>query len=382
MKRRSSPRVVSPCPAIVLIAGLTLALPAFASPLYRLTPLGSLPGRANSEALAINDAGEVTGGAFGGGGGNEVPFLYNGSTMTSLGIKQGVGQSINSRGEIAGQAGSQAFVYDGDKVMLLGSVPGGNAASDAFGINDSGEAVGEAYGRSTQAFVYNGKNVADLGSLPGGKFAGAAAINDNGEITGSADVGHGNGHAFLDNGKSMLDLGTLGGSDSSGLGINASGEVTGFSAMKGNRADHAFLYNGSKMIDLGTLPNATDSTGAAIDQTGDVVGWSGSRGKVNHAFLYDSSGLHDLNDLIDPADPFLVANPSFVLDEATGINDGGQIVGDGFFDSNGRQVFEAFILTPELPTAAPEPTSLSLLAGAAAALLFIRRRRDGSVSAC
>jgi probable HAF family extracellular repeat protein len=360
-----------------LAAGLAAALPAAASPMYRLTPLGSLPGLSNSEAFGINNAGEVTGGAFGRGSASEVPFLYNGTKMMGLGIAQGAGQSINSRGQIAGQASGEAFFYNGSSVTYLGAVPGGRAASNAFGVNDSGEVVGELYGPPTRAFIYNGTRVSDLGSFPGGKFAGAVAINSNGEITGSADVGHGNGHAFVDKGKTMQDIGTLGGGNSSGHSINASGEVTGWSTTKRNAANHAFLYNGTRMIDLGALPGDADSTGAGINDAGDVVGWSGASGAVNHAFLYDSTGMHDLNDLIDSSDPFLLTNPSFILDEATGINDSGQIVGDGFYTPKGsrQQVFEAFILTPESPVAAPEPTALSLVATGMIALFVVRRRK-------
>ena len=87
--------------------------------------------------------------------------------------------------------------------------------------------------------------------------------------------------------------------------------------------------------------------------------------------------MHDLNELIDPADPFL-RQPSFFLDEATGINDSGEIVADGVYTPTGstQQVFEAFILTPEVPVAAPEPASLPLLTGGIVALLLLRRRKN------
>ena len=50
----------------------------------------------------------------------------------------------------------------------------------------------------------------------------------------------------------MQDLGTLGGTLSEGLAINDSGQVTG-SASTADGEDHAFLWDGTRMVDLGTL---------------------------------------------------------------------------------------------------------------------------------
>ena len=60
----------------------------------------------------------------------------------------------------------------------------------------------------------------------------------------------------------LTDLGTLGGGFSTGAAINASGQVTGFS----NTADgstHHFLWDGTRMQDLGTLAGRFGLDGAA-----------------------------------------------------------------------------------------------------------------------
>src|ERR1043166_2424675 len=104
------------------------------------------------------------------------------------------------------------------------------------------------------------------------------------------------------------------------------------------------------MSDLGP------GVGNAINNNGDVVGWS-FVGGFDHAFLYSSGGMTDLA-------PYLV-NIGIVFDSfATGINDNGDIVGYGE-DSMGNN--HAFLLTP-----VPEPSSLWLLA--MGGLVLLRRR--------
>ena len=51
----------------------------------------------------------------------------------------------------------------------------------------------------------------------------------------------------------MQDLGTLGGTYSVGFAINDSGQVTGTADTADGAADHAFLWDGTTMQDLGTL---------------------------------------------------------------------------------------------------------------------------------
>src|SRR2546423_5908300 len=72
--------------------------------------------------------------------------------------------------------------------------------------------------------------VADLGTL-GGTHSGATAINDQGEVAGSAWLADDSaGHAFSwTKGGGMVDLGTLGGTASDGNAINAGGDVVGVS---------------------------------------------------------------------------------------------------------------------------------------------------------
>lgn len=99
------------------------------------------------------------------------------------------------------------------------------------------------------------------------------------------------------------------------------------------------------MISLGTLPTGNSSEGFAINADGVIVGGSNifvqnPPGEsppgtyVSHGFLCTNGQMQDLNDLIP-------ANTGWVLGEATGINDKGEIVGNGTI--NGNQ--HAYLLT-------------------------------------
>ena len=87
------------------------------------------------------------------------------------------------------------------------------------------------------------------------------------------------------------------------------------------------------MHDLGTL-GGTNSRALAVNKSGRVVGWSEVTGGETHAFLFSGSSMKDLN--------AFTPNSGWVLQQATGINDGGQIVGTGIHNGNTR----GFLLTP------------------------------------
>ena len=94
------------------------------------------------------------------------------------------------------------------------------------------------------------------------------------------------------------------------------------------------------MKDLGELGDnysealALDSTASQIVGRATVPNNTGYL--VYHAFLYTKGKMKDLNGMIP-------SNSNWVLTEATGINDAGQIVGNG--THNGAQ--RAFLLNPK-----------------------------------
>jgi probable HAF family extracellular repeat protein len=167
----------------------------------------------------------------------------------------------------------------------------------------------------------------NMGSLGGG-FTDATAINAKGQVTGYSATNHeiqvpcppgqyGTAkkclepidHAFLFSNGTMTDLGTLGGTGSEGVAINDSGEVVGWSQTKAGTSE-AFLWNGAKMTDLGPLSGFYPH---GINDTGQIVG------TCNQSFpCVDSNGTFTA--LPDPS--------SLVCNEAIAINSNGQVLGE------------------------------------------------------
>ncbi len=293
--------------------------------MYVATPLGTLGG-SRSVGFGINDRGDIAGFSDTAGDVSEHAFLHSGGRMRDLGTLPGgthsEGWSVNNRGEVSGTseiAGGalRAFIFTRGAMRDLGTLPGGEE-SDGFGINDHGQVVGYSYlaGHTTaDAFLYSQGSLHDLGTL-GGPNSEARAINDNGEIAGTAGTADYDTHAYLYTRGRMHDLGTLpGGMRSYGFGINAAGAVTGMAEVADGQL-HAFLYSRGRMRDLGSLPGFTYSVGYGVNAHEQVVG--------SPSFLYSGGTMYDLNALV------LRGLPTGTrLDVGLAINDRGQIAAVG-----------------------------------------------------
>jgi probable HAF family extracellular repeat protein len=175
--------------------------------------------------------------------------------------------------------------------------------SAALGINDSGQVVG--YGQPSDrnvGFVYSNGSVMELNGVP---FA--YAINNIGQVAGQSSSYHA---AVWDNG-SVTDLGTLNnGVYSRATAINDSGQVVGWSR-RSNEGDFwdIFLYDNGVMSPLGV---SSGMSSLDIDNAGQVAGSFNGR-----AFRYSNGIMEYL-----PNDGPVSA--------AEGINNSGQIIGWGY----------------------------------------------------
>ncbi len=314
---------------------------------YTLTPLGSLPGYANSTATSVNSLGQVAGFAQNAPATPSRPFLYANETLQEVGSTGAEGQAlgINSSEQIAGyylEAGlSQPFLYVAPNVKHLGTLGGTEGA--AFAVNEAGVVAGWSRlaggARHAARFALdeegNPRAPLDLGTL-GGAESFAYGINLFGQVVGEAQTAGGQFRAFFYNGV-MNELPTLGGSGGVAWAVNSGQQVVGASQVAGNAVMHAFLWHPTQGIrDLGTL-GGSESHARAINNSGLVVGYSTlASGSNTHAFVWhQTSGMVDLNSL-------LPNGSGWELLEARGINDAGQIVGVGLFGG----VRAAFLLTP------------------------------------
>jgi probable HAF family extracellular repeat protein len=164
-------------------------------------------------------------------------------------------------------------------------------------------------------------DVLDIGTL-GGPSANALGINNAGQVVGEADTSAELRHPFIWEAEVMTDLGTFNdGRVGSAWALNELGQVVGFSEIAAFDDWHAFLWDGGVMTDVGTL-GGDESEAYGINELGQVVGFSGIAASSDwHAFLWQSGVMTDLGTL------------GGTHSQAFAINDAGQVVGRAFTGS-------------------------------------------------
>jgi probable HAF family extracellular repeat protein len=249
----------------------------------------------------LSDAGHIVG-LSSTGGGELHSFVWHQGVMTDLGPVDA--RAVNAAGQVVGRSTvnvtptSRAFLWQNGAFTDLGAL--GGTFSEAKRINNLGQIVGRseisANSDALHTFLWqNGSGMMDIGTLTTAPaFDIPYDINDQGYITGRAQVSATEQRGFLWFNGVMTDLGNLGGTGirtSQPLSVNASGQVVGSSLTTTNQ-NQAFVWRNGTMTALETL-GGNLSRADEINDAGLIVGTSRDDGQVSHAVLWDG------NDLID-----------------------------------------------------------------------------------
>ena len=365
---------------------------------YTVTDLGTLPGEFASEASALNDRGQVIGVCSSGGEGKA--FLWEKGIMRPLPVLPGFSplslwpRAINNSGQIVGIAFGpnmdtrRAFLIDKGIIRDLGTPPG--EYSEASDINDRGQVIGKSYTLVLKNKVEHYVDLSytflwskeggfrKLNARANGFGDGLSAINNSGQIVGaSMTLGieeektkraslpsdkqpiHGNilpcAAFFWEKGQAR-SISPPQSWSSGGIDLNEHGDVLGSmslypeadeiltssteeltkiqNAMR--HSHHTFIWRNGHTQDLGEMGTESEVTATAFNNADDIVGYVRLMNNTGfRAFLWRNGIRYMLTDLVSPAD-------GWILSEAQGINNHGQIIGVGLH--HGQR--HAFLLTP------------------------------------
>ncbi len=253
----------------------------------------------------LNNSGQIVGYLYTSDDGySQHAFLYNGENVIVLNLPASTDSEaigINESGQIIGNANSttspcgRAFLYSSGNVTYIEpfgepGYPHTCAYTRVIDINNSGQVIGlstinNSY--ETHGFLYSNGVMTDLGAFEPRK------INNAAQIIGQCD----HQHACLYRDGTLIDLGELCGGYSEASYINNSGQIigssgncedTGGAGGEDMLAPHPFLSDGASMIDLNDLIPSDSGweliNASSINDLGQIVG-TGTINGQEHAFL-------------------------------------------------------------------------------------------------
>ncbi|HSB54085.1 MAG TPA: hypothetical protein VLD58_07000 [Gemmatimonadales bacterium] len=300
--------------------------------------------------------------------------------LPTLGGSASRGNGINNEGWVAGfsdlaDGRRHAALWRNDSIFDLGTLGGPNSNSPWPGVSNSGLIVGNAdtpeldplnedwsceafmpaSGHICRGFVWENGALSDLPTL-GGNQGFATGVNSRGQVVGWAETAV---HDPTCNSPQVLQFRAVmweprfgtrkelrplpGDSASAATAINERGQVVGISgdcdvAVGRFSARHSVLWEGDSVIEIRNLGGVTWHTPMAINQEGDVVGFSNPPGPgdpdgdfIAHAFLWLRNRPDTIFDLHQSSQD--------AFSEALGINARRQVVGVTFGGSRGTRAF-------------------------------------------
>lgn len=285
--------------------------------------LGSYPSSSNySIAYGINDFGVITGVS---GVTNAVQWETGtaaapASTTALLVANTGaIGRDINASGQIAGENAGKAALFTpnggGYTVTDIGSLFAGAIVSAAYGINASGQVVGNYFnGSVSKCFLWSP-------SAP------------------NATTG------------SVVILSDLGGDFCVGNDINSAGQIAGSSTVPASGPLHAVVWS-SALVPTDLLPGPDESYGTSINDAGQIAGYHTPAPGPTSAAVWTPSGSSWT--LLDLPAPALSGQTGVISSAAHDINDAGFVVGYTHDASIWRAFFWQNGTFTELPDPGPD----------------------------
>lgn len=264
------------------------------------------------------------------------------------------GQAVGTLWDLVSGTARPVTWVDGQQINLRPLMSGGTGG--ATGINNRGKIVGASDKKLPsgaivdRATLWFGGKAKDLGALIAGGSSQAYAINDDGVVVGMASaVGGGMVPVRWVDGQ-ISALGFPTGTIAMPVDVNRSGVIVG-RVFYGDGLPHAYAWQGDAVIEMGSLAGYPRSAAASINADGVAVGYGMTADHHGVALMWTTLQGQpvDLNTLVNAGGCVDAFGEQRQLTSAEGINDKGMIVATAEANVGGNPRQFAFILKPATP---------------------------------